>query len=308
MVIIPFELLVLAAVSSPASQMMLSPVYGSIPASIYHQRLVMTTFLLAAATQTLFRYHSLALVPIASRFIPILALVLPFIQNSLFKKSNGWGPAVGPLLTESCTYVPILYLSVLCAVVSLSALWKPNYGHWTHTGVASVFSYTIFTVIQKAASTLVEKNIGRSILITRSGLQYMIAVLYSLVLPSKLCCMGWLLLVYPLSQNQHLPLRYTNNIQNQTLHDQGFSLLARKESVTGYISVLENLDQGFRAMRCDHSLLGGEWVDRQGISRSHLGEPIYSCFVMLEAVRLVESESAYSRLLKLDSEKQALVM
>lgn len=308
MSMLPIELLAIAAVSSPASQMMLSPVYGSIPASIYHQPLVLTTFLLAAATQTSFRYHSLALIPIAARLIPIVALALPFIQNSLLKKSKGWGPAVGPLLTESCTYVPILYLSVLCAVVSLSALRKQNYGHWTHTGVAFVVSYTIFTFIQKAARSLIEKNIGRSIIVTRSGLQYMIAVLYSLVLPSKICCMAWLLLVYPLSQNQHMPLKYTTNIQNQTLHDQGFSLLARKESVTGYISVLENLDQGFRAMRCDHSLLGGEWVDRQGISRSHLGEPIYSCFVMLEAVRLVRSEFAHSQLLKPDSEKQALVM
>lgn len=308
MVMIPFGLLLLAAVSSPTSQMVLSPVYGSIPASIYHQQLVITTFLLAAATQTSFRDNLLALIPTAASLIPIVALVLPFIQNVLFKKSKGWGPAVGPLLTESCTYVPILYLSVLCSVAALGVLRKPNYGHWTHAGVASVVSYTIFTIIQKAARSLIERNIGRGIIITRCGLQYVIAILYSLMLPSKMCFMAWLLLIYPLSQNQHLPLRYTSNIQNKTLHVQGFSLLARKESVTGYISVLENLDQGFRAMRCDHSLLGGEWVDRQGISRSQLGEPIYSCFVMLEAVRLVECESAHSQLLKSDSEKQALVM
>ena len=49
-------------------------------------------------------------------------------------------------------------------------------------------------------------------------------------------------------------------------------------------------------MRCDHSLLGGEWVPGVGKwpggkgnegGRGVVGEPVYSVFIMLEAVRLV---------------------
>ncbi len=65
----------------------------------------------------------------------------------------------------------------------------------------------------------------------------------------------------------------------------------RQESLTGYISVVESVDQGFRVMRCDHSLLGGEWVKFIGTGQfkgNQVAEPIYGVFAMLEAVRLVE--------------------
>ncbi|KAI4716225.1 spermine/spermidine synthase [Aureobasidium sp. EXF-10727] len=85
-----------------------------------------------------------------------------------------------------------------------------------------------------------------------------------------------------------------------------WNILERAESNTGYISVLENLDAGYRVLRCDHSLLGGEWLvtderRRQGITTS---EPIYSVFEILEAVRLVET--AHSSVP--DEEKSALVV
>jgi hypothetical protein len=53
-------------------------------------------------------------------------------------------------------------------------------------------------------------------------------------------------------------------------------------------------------MRCDHSLLGGQWVHVNG---RRVSEPIYGVFVMLEAVRLVEREAPL-----LDSEASALVV
>jgi len=80
-----------------------------------------------------------------------------------------------------------------------------------------------------------------------------------------------------------------------------WNLLARTESLTGYISIIESRQQGFRVMRCDHSLLGGEWLARS--ERNILAEPIYGVFVMLEAVRLVEVKTSVP-----DSEAKALVM
>ena len=308
MALIPLVLLILAAASSPVSQLGLSPVYGSIPASIYHQSLVATTFILAVAAQALYRYHMLALVPAGLWCLPTLALVSPIVQNLVTKRSTSLGPSLGPLLTELCTYFPLLFFSVLSAIVGLcAALRISNYGHLTKTTAASVALYTMFILVQRMSRTLIEEHIGKSLIISRFGLQYVIAASYAVLLRSRLSLSVFLLLLYPLSRNNHLPLRYTTAMVNQTLHSHGYSLVARRESLTGYISVLENLDQGFRAMRCDHSLLGGEWIDSHGFSRSELGEPIYSCFVMLEAVRLVECISC-EKILAPDREKQALVM
>ena len=304
----PLVVLVLAAASSPVSQVGLSPVYGSIPASIHHQRLVATTFLLAVAAQAFYRYHMLALVSANPWCLPTLALISPIVQNLVTTRSTALGPSLGPLLTELCTYFPLLFFSVLSAIVGLcAALRIGSSGHMTKTTTVSVVLYTMFIAVQSISRIMIEENIGKSLIVTRFGLQYVIAASYAVLLRSRILLMVCLLLLYPLSQNNHLPLRYTAARVNQTLHSQGYSLVARQESLTGYISVLENLDQGFRAMRCDHSLLGGEWIDSHGFSRSELGEPIYSCFVMLEAVRLVECTSC-ENLLEPDWEKQALVM
>ena len=82
-------------------------------------------------------------------------------------------------------------------------------------------------------------------------------------------------------------------------------MLARQDSTTGYISVLENNNQGFRVMRCDHSLLGGEWTQMPIGYNPVVKDPVYSVFTMLEAVRLVETEHGEPRD---DKDSRALVM
>jgi hypothetical protein len=58
-------------------------------------------------------------------------------------------------------------------------------------------------------------------------------------------------------------------------------------------------------MRCDHSLLGGEWLltDERRKEGWVVDEPIYSVFEMLEAVRLIEHEHTIP-----DEEAQALII
>ncbi|KAG8915699.1 hypothetical protein FRC01_003536 [Tulasnella sp. 417] len=83
-------------------------------------------------------------------------------------------------------------------------------------------------------------------------------------------------------------------------------ILAQKQSVTGLVQVAEDLDTGFRYMRCDHSLLGGVWVGEERIGSLKttrwenppaggtdlegvkLGDPIYSAFMLQDAMRLFE--------------------
>ena len=75
--------------------------------------------------------------------------------------------------------------------------------------------------------------------------------------------------------------------------------------MTGYISVVENLKEGFRALRCDHSVLGGEWLinEQRGKEGQIVPETIYSVFTMLEAVRMIKTDVFVP-----DEERDALFM
>lgn len=92
-----------------------------------------------------------------------------------------------------------------------------------------------------------------------------------------------------LLMNPHSPIAFTTSITNTRLGKLGYELLARGDGrATGYVSVLQNNKDGFRVLRCGHSLLGGYWLNSPGIVK----DPIYGVFVMLEAVRLIEPADA----------------
>ena len=76
---------------------------------------------------------------------------------------------------------------------------------------------------------------------------------------------------------------------------------------------MESKEAGFRALRCGHSLLGGEWLPRPGRHQKleELQEPIFTIFILLEAVRLVEvagHEPSNASAQAGDPPKQALVV
>lgn len=71
-----------------------------------------------------------------------------------------------------------------------------------------------------------------------------------------------------------------------------YRILARRESITGFISVGEYLlpehRRWIRFLRADHSLLGGIWYDGPDSGPITDAESIYTAFHLQEAVRLVE--------------------
>ena len=139
---------------------------------------------------------------------------------------------------------------------------------------------------------------------TRVGFQFILATMYATLFPSRLLIVAIPPILFSATQNVHSPLEQTTALLNRTLQLDGYMLLDRNESLTGYISVLENYKDGFRVMRCDHSLLGGEWtVSTPG---ARVAEPIYAVFAMLEAVRLVEANGEIE--LSPEIEKNALAM
>lgn len=299
------ELLILAAVSSPVSQLALSPVYGSIPSSIYHQTLTVVTVLLAWALKSRIRpsilWHLLSL-------LPVLAFSIPTIQFFLFRYSSQLGAIYGPLLTEFLTYSPLVFTSVLGSAELFDAVDLSRYGEQVMNAVPAVASYAILSFSNQFSVSYIGANIGSNLILTRFGLQLVVSAFYAILLPSKIVLLIILPLLHTLTLNVHSPLPQTTAVLNSTLQAHNYSLVARQESLTGYISVLDNKEKGFRVMRCDHSLLGGEWLQQPKTSSSNLKEPVFAIFATLEAVRLVDCQSEETRIVVPDSQKYALVM
>lgn len=293
-------LLALAATWSPLSQLNMSPVYGSVPSSIHHRRMTVLAVLFAWSLKP--RVPNYLLQRLLS-FLPVLAFFTPAVQYYLFRYSSHLGALYGPVLTELLTYCPLVFISTLGATALYDAVDLSRYGPQAVHIAPKLVSYAILTIATSFSNRLIRKNIGMGFVFTRIGLQVLVSTFYSVLLPSKALVVALLPLLHILSLNIHSSLSYTTAVLNSTLQAHDFVILARQESLTGYISVLDNLKGGYRVMRCDHSLLGGEWLQGETSRVLRLKEPIYSVFVTLEAVRLVKPQVA-----KPDNKKQALVV
>lgn len=295
-------LLILAAFDSNVSQLSLSPVYGSIPSSIWHSQGVMFACILGWSGGIWLRGH---LPWKLERLLPVVAIYIPMLQSYLSKLSGFIGASYGPIVTEMITLVPLLVLSVSCVADVLEGLDLSIFPKHVAEAAPGIGAYAFYRTVEYYSSMAINsKTIGHTFMHTRVGLQTVIGLLYALLSPSKLLL--WILPTIPhlVFFNPHAI--FSDSVVNSTLNKAGWSLLARNESVTGYISVLESLNDGFRVMRCDHSLLGGEWLHvPNGLlpGQMKVKEPIYAIFAMLEAVRLIEVPVTVP-----DNEAKALVM
>jgi hypothetical protein len=297
-------ILELAAIYSSLSQLTLAPVYGSIPSSVYHHEITSVIVLLALTRSGLLARFMPAKVGF---YIPILASSIPLIQSYLFKYSTQLGVEFGPLVTEGLTYYPLLLMSTYSAA---RLLLDAKIDQYLHAAMGSTIlglsTYGFFVLVRSKSSFLISQFFGLSATFTRVTLQCVVGTLFTILSPSKLSLLAIPAMIHTMWFNPHFVSSHTDSLVNSTLQANQWNLLERAESNTGYISVLENLDVGYRVLRCDHSLLGGEWLitderRRQGITTS---EPIYSVFEILEAVRLVETPHSIVP----DNEKSSLVV
>lgn len=285
-------LLVLTAAYSPISQLTLSPVYGSVPSAAFHQRGMMVAALCGWFGKDQIRKR---LSKNITSFLPVLAFSIPTIQFFLFKWSMQLGAVYGPPLTELLTYFPLVLLSVSSVTMLLEDADLRRYGETLGNHGPFFGSYILFSTLEKFIGFLLPTYIGKNALMARIPLQLITASLYAISLPSK-----WLLLALPsllfsFRYNVHFPFERTTALLNSTLQAENFVLLHREESLTGYLSVVENVKEHYRVMRCDHSLLGGEWTQMPNTQYPEVREPIYSIFTMLEAVRLINNDDGSSR-------------
>ncbi|PVH83168.1 spermine/spermidine synthase [Cadophora sp. DSE1049] len=292
-------LLTLAAVYSNVSLLTLSPVYGGIPSSILHSKGVMTACFLGWSSN-LFLKRQLPVKP--QQLLPLIAAYISMVQFFLFKISGSLGGVYGPIVTEALTFLPLLLLSVSCTATILDDLeMSPGRVQWLADAMPGILSYSFLKGMEYVSMNSISRSIGASFIQTRLGLQILLTGLYSLFAPSKLLLFTIPALLHTALFNVHVQLPYTTSVLNSTLAKQNWTLIDRQESLTGYISIIESAEQRFRVMRCDHSLLGGEWLVKS--SRNGMPEPIYGVFVMLEAVRLVEVDPPIP-----DSEAKAFVV
>ena len=291
---------VAAGLCFAVSQSNLSPVYGTYAAGLYHQKLSVAAFCLGWFGKGLLRNF---LSSTALRLSAPFAFWIPAWQAFLFRQSSLLGPAYGPLLTELLTYFPLVVLSIYSAARAVEHIDFRRYGTIIADGGPALGTYIAYRASNDAATYFINRYIGQNIFVTRSGLKGIIAFLYALQFPSiKLMLLAIPTLLPPTLFNGHFPPKtywpeQDLAVVTSTYRKNNFNLVARNESVTGYISVFEDNERGFRVMRCDHSLLGGHYVRLppdfyEAGWRPIVHEPVYNIFVMMEAIRLIENDGA----------------
>lgn len=325
--------LCLAAMSSEVSMLSLTPVYGSIPpmasltwlrGSHEHDRRYIAMIVGVSLAKMFFSKRTLK----CSKYFAIWGFFVPSIQSGLFSLSGRLGPIWGPRTTYLLTSVPLSCISLLHVVVliteefplgifaegaatrSLIDLGGSGLGTLLLTSYLYYFLARIETNLASRLPMFIMLTSGTHAMFSRFGLQTVTALLYMQFGASlqrfKLILTAILPLLHLAFFCPHLPLPYYNNVVNNALRAEGYSLVARQESLTGYISVIENTNAEYRVMRCDHSLLGGEYLHKP--KGSIYREPVYTIFLTLEAVRLLQTKSLENQLLATSTQKHALVM
>jgi hypothetical protein len=275
-------LIALIALCSEASQLNLSPVYGSIPSSRWHTYLVILATFAGWSCNILIRRY-LPVQPL--KLVPLIALYIPVVQFFLGKTSGLLTAHWGPLVTELLTLFPLIVLSVGCVADLLNQADLSALPRFVGDALPGMGSYGFHQLMLRASGVLMRSNFGKSFFATRISLETILGASYASVSPSRLLLYALPAVLHTATLNNHLASSMALQSINRTLAAEQWAILDRRESLTGYISVVESLKEGFRVMRCDHSLLGGEWVRFKG---GRVAEPVYGVFAMLEAVRLVE--------------------
>lgn len=291
------SLLALVAVYANVSELALSPVYGSIPVSIWHNKLIMAALFVGWACNL----HLGRLVPVKlANLLPVIAVYIPMAQFFLFKFSSTLTAFQGPFITELVTVVPLIILSVACTANYLEGADLSALPGFIRDAAPGITSYSYYRIVELVSAKVMNRYIGQSIFQTRIVVEMLLSALYALTAPSKLLLFTFPAILHTALFNTHVMSPLAAQSLNVTLLEKNWVLIDRQESLTGYISVLDNMEEGYRVMRCDHSLLGGEWIRFKGL---RVAEPIYGVFTMLEAVRLVETPKPI-----VDEEANALVM
>ncbi|KAG5978892.1 hypothetical protein E4U55_005804 [Claviceps digitariae] len=292
-----FVLLSFLGIYSHVSQLNLSPVYGSIPASIWHAKLLMAGCFLGWAGNTFLRDT----LPIPTvKTLPLVAVCIPGVQHLLGTYSQSFGPQLGPVVTEVFTLLPLAILTAASVADCWQGVLLSKLPKFVADAGPGIGSWALFKFVENKVGSFLPLVTGKFMILTRLGFEILLSFGYVVLSPSKYLVYTAFPFFHTFLLNTHVQSpAATKNLMSSLMTD-GWMLIERRESVTGYLSVVQSMQQGLRALRCDHSLLGGEWINHRG---GPVSEPIYGVFAMLEAVRLAERVSPVA-----DQDAKALVI
>ena len=304
--------LLITALSREVTSVCLSPVYGSLntrhPVN-WHLDIVSIT-LLNLFWPTYRSHWSNVRTDVWWKRLPFIIALLGSSQAVFLsyttRFSSRLGPDLGSLISQVISR-SVLTITVVPYAVSSFQLWA-----W-HTQMrdaclkslllVSFGAFGIILTLGQLTHLILQQYYGSLFSLGSHSLQIIIAGLFAFS-QRKLPLLT--VSIFVLTLSSILP----NNLAtlNASLGPEGYTLLDRQQSTTGYISVLDNLKAGFRVLRCDHSLLGGEWIRyREGLT-PRLREPIYAIFVTLEAVLLAQTEKTSLSQSKSPADQRALMM
>lgn len=292
-------ILTLLGIASDVSLMALSPVYGGIPSAVHHAKVLMIGCFLGWAGNLFFR-NVLPKSVRTENLLPVVMAYVPMAQFFLFPYSEKLGAVFGPVVTEAVTLGPLAVLSAAVVADELEGVKFEKLPAFVADAAPGLGSWGVFKLMEMEMGRVLRKHVGEMFVFTRMGVEVVLTASYSALAPSKWLALAIPALLHTSVLNTHVMTPSATAALNDTLLAEKWSLLDRKESVTGYMSVIESMERGFRVMRCDHSLLGGQWTILQG---KRVQEPIYGVFAMLEAVRLVETGEKIE-----DAAAEALIM
>jgi hypothetical protein len=301
--------LTLAALVSPVSQQTLAPVFGAIPSSVNHAQAVTATVLLGYIWRAFLKTsQTTSILP----YLALFAFWLPGFQHYLFKYSAQLGPVAGPILQGFLSCHTIIIGCAYAVAQKMETLdLQERLGHIAGVAIPAIaLDLLYFRPLEHALAHFALPWLHSvTDFFSPVRLQLLIAAGIAAVSPSRpywLFSLAAPALLYAFLANPHFEGPYNVALVNRDLALHNWTLIDRAWSNTGYLSVLESQAYEYRVLRCDHSLLGGEWLltnERMTKSGWRVTEPIYHVFQMLEAVRLMEIETPVA-----DSAAQALVV
>ncbi|WWD17253.1 hypothetical protein CI109_101691 [Kwoniella shandongensis] len=106
-----------------------------------------------------------------------------------------------------------------------------------------------------------------------------------------------------LALRQQIFLRPPTSSPYITAHGE-LRVLSSERSLTGQVVVAENLKDGYRFLRCDHSILGGRWIrdvpdkDSPEGKRTEIGDSIFATFNLQEVAVLAQRSDPGESLIK----------
>lgn len=252
-------------------------------------------------------------ISMAFDMVGILTSLAPLRAVFVFRWSRWIGPEWGPLISHSVIILPVLVLggfiitlsacriaynpqspvrqsSIFIAYVGAAALlvWtgqrtasshRDCYGLLLNAGYAGLSSLMIKLLIGYQENVDAADALEQASQSTETTSEDSVTRLRDLQL-RKLRFVPIIATVFLIAMTYFSDPKCSSGVATKNNPDSSvYHMLSRSESVTGWVSVVDESTRSLRVLRSGHSLIGGQWKDT--------GESVFGIFYLADALRLV---------------------